>query len=199
MRTEIRGSIWFSFYLLLIVFPLVEAAVFRGEGACRGWITALAVGCGYVGLAIVALEFALVARLKQVAGAFGQDALQQFHKQMGYASTAFLLAHPLLLFVYGIPTVTLNPFSADAPVEWRWGSVAFYLLFILIALSAFRKPLRLSYEWWQLTHRLFSLAVLIAALVHVFRVNDFTGTLAMRSLWTVYSAGLLGITVYHRV
>lgn len=199
MRTEIRGSIWFSFYRFLILFPLIVGAVFRPSGGGRGFLLSFAVACGYVGLAMVALEFALVARLKHVAGAFGQDALQQFHKQMGYASTAFLVAHPVLLFVCGFPMNALDPFTRDAPLEWRWGSVAFYVLVLLVALSVFRKPLRMSYEWWQLTHRLLSLAVLIIALIHIFEVNDFTGTRPMRSLWIIYAAGLLGITVYHRV
>ncbi len=199
MRTEIRGSIWFSFYRFLILFPLIVGAVFRPAGGGRGFLLSFAIACGYVGLAMVALEFALVARLKQVAGAFGQDALQQFHKQMGYASTAFLLAHPVLLFVYGFPIAALNPFSSDVPWEWRWGTIAFYMLLLLVALSAFRKLFRLSYEWWQLTHRLLSIVLLVCGLVHIFRVNDFTGSLPMRVLWIVYAAGLLGVTAYHRV
>src|SRR5512133_1980402 len=99
MRTQIQGSIWFSFYRFLVLLPLLVAVVFRGGNGGRGFVVALALAFGFVGLAIVALEFALVARMKMVAGAFGQDALQQFHKQMGYASLGFLVAHPLLLFM----------------------------------------------------------------------------------------------------
>ena len=78
MRTDIRGSIWFSFYRFLILFPLIVAAAFRPPGGGRGFVVSFAVACGYVGLAMVALEFSLVARLKHVAGAFGQDAVKLF-------------------------------------------------------------------------------------------------------------------------
>lgn len=199
MRTQIRGSIWFSFYRFLILFPLIVAAVFRPEGSARGFAVGAAIACGFVGLAMAGLEFSLVARLKVVAGAFGQDALQQFHKQMGYVATAFLVAHPVLLFCNGYPLELLNPFSAAVPWAWRWGTIAFYVLAVLVALSAARKLLRLSYDWWQLTHRLLAPLVFVAALAHIFMVNVFTGTVAMRALWVVYAAALLGVTIYHRV
>lgn len=199
MRTNIRGSIWFSFYRFLIIFPLIVAAVFRPPGGGKGFVVSFAVGCGYVGLAMVALEFSLVARLKHVAGAFGQDALQQFHKQMGYVSTVFLLAHPILLFAYGYPLESLNPFSSASPWAWRWGMIAFYVLLVLVGLSAGRRLFRTSFECWQLTHRLLAPVVLILALAHIFMVNSFTGTVPMQALWGIYGAGLLGITVYHRI
>ena len=199
MRTEIRGSIWFSFYRFLILFPLILGAVFQPPGGSRGFVVSFGVACGYVGLSIVALEFSLVARLKHVAGAFGQDALQQFHKQMGYVSTVFLLAHPTLLFTRGYPVESLNPFSPASPWTWRWGTIGLYVLLVLVGLSAGRKLFRLSYEWWQLTHRLLAPVVLILALVHIFMVNGFTGTAPMQALWVTYGAGLLGVTVYHRV
>ncbi len=199
MRTSIRGSIWFSFYRFLVLLPLIVAAAFREPGAGRGFVSSFAIACGYIGLAMVALEFALVARFKQVAGAFGQDALQQFHKQMGYVSTLFLLIHPVLLFVYGYPLDLLNPFSPANPWMWRWGTVSLYFLLLLVVLSAFRKWLRLSYEWWELTHRLLAPGVLVMALAHIFMVNGFTSTLPMRALWIVYGVGLLGVMVYHRL
>ena len=199
MRTNIRGSIWFSFYRFLIIFPLIVAAVFRPPGGGRGFVVSFAAACGYVGLAMVALEFSLVARLKHVAGAFGQDALQQFHKQMGYVSTVFLLAHPILLLTSGYPLESLNPFSPAIPWAWRWGTIAFYVLLVLVGLSAGRRLFRMSFDWWQLTHRLLAPVVLILALVHIFMVNGFTGTVPMQGLWVIYGTGLLGITVYHRI
>ncbi len=200
MRSVIRGSIWFSFYRFLILFPLIVGAVFRpAEGSGRGFVVSFAVACGYVGLGIVALEFSLVARLKHVAGAFGQDALQQFHKQMGYVSTIFLLAHPFLLVTYGYPLNLLNPFSSVSPWAWRLGTISFYLLLVLVGLSAGRKLFRISYESWQLTHRFLAPVVLVVALAHIFMVNRFTDTVPMKALWVTYGAGLLGVTVYHRI
>ncbi len=198
MRTEIRGSIWFSFYRLLILLPLIVGVVFRASSG-RGFLVSFAAACGYVGLAIIALEFSLVARLKHIAGAFGQDGLQQFHKQMGYVSVVFLLAHPMLLLGSGYPLAILNPFSTATMPAWRWGTVGIYVLLILIGLSAAHRLLRSSYESWQLTHRLLAPLVLIVALVHIFMVHGFTGSVPMQALWIVYAMGFLGIAIYHRV
>jgi predicted ferric reductase len=199
MRTDIRGSIWFPFYRTLILLPLLVGAVFRANSGGRGFLVSFAAACGYVGLAIVALEFSLVARLKHVAGAFGQDALQQFHKQMGYVAVLFLLAHPILLLGSGYPLAILNPFSTPTIWAWRWGAIGVYLLLVLIGLSATRRLHRMPYEWWQLTHRLLAPLVLIVALVHIFMVRGFTGILAMQALWVAYATGFLGIAIYHRI
>ncbi len=145
------------------------------------------------------LEFSLVARLKHVAGAFGQDALEQFHRQMAYVATLFLLAHPILLLASGYPFEVLNPFSSGNIWAWRWGAIAFCALLVLLVLSMGYKLFRMSYEWWHATHRLLAPAVLIAALLHIFMVNGFTGTPPMKALWIAYASGFLGITIYHRI
>jgi len=199
MRTDIRGSIWFWFYRILVLLPLFVGALFRATSGGRGFLLGFAVACGYVGLAIIALEFSLVARLKRVAGAFGQDALQQFHKQMGYVAVLFLLAHPILLLVRGYPLQLLNPFSSASPWVWRWGVIGLYVLLVLIGLSAGHRCLHLPYESWQLTHRLLATLLFIVALVHIFMVHGFTGTLPMRALWIAYASAFLGIAIYHRI
>jgi predicted ferric reductase len=195
----IRGTIWLWFYQFLILFPLVVGAVFVPPGAGRGFVLNCAVACGYVGLAVMAFEFALVSRLHYATGAFGLDALQLFHKQMGYVSTLFLVAHPTLLMVGGYPWQLLNPVAADIPWAWRWGVLSFYGLLVLIGLSAGRRILRLSYDWWQITHRLIAPAVVLAAIAHTFMVGNFTGTPAMRGLWIVYLMILLGLAVRYRI
>lgn len=199
MRRNVQGSLLFSFYRFLVVLPLIVAVVFRGDNGGRGFVLSLAIACGFVGLAIIAFEFVLIARLKTVAGAFGQDALQQFHKQVGYASLLFLCGHPVLLMVGGYPVQMLNPADGATPWMWRSGVIAFYLLILLIVLSVARKSLRLSYEWWQLSHQLLAPTVLLLALIHIFMVAGFTSAPAMRALWIIYGAGVLGVTVYHRV
>lgn len=199
MRTNIRGPIWFWFYRILILLPLIVGASFRGISGGRGFLIGFAIACGYVGLAIVALEFSLVARLKHVAGAFGQDALQQFHKQMGYLGALFLLAHPILLFAFGYSPQLLNPFLAANAWAWRWGSIALYILLVLIGLSASHRRLRVRYEWWLFTHRWLAPLILIAATVHIFMVHGFTSTLPMQVLWIAYGSAFLSIAIYHRI
>lgn len=199
MRTDIRGPIWFWFYRVLVLLPLLVGVSFRALSGGRGFLLSFAVACGYVGLAIVALEFSLVARLKHVAGAFGQDALQQFHKQMGYVAVLFLLAHPILLFLCGYPLKLLNLFSPASAWTWRWGASGLYILLVLIGLSAGHRRLHMRYEWWQITHRWLAPLILIAGLAHIFMVHGFTSTLPMKVVWIAYASAFLGIAVYHRI
>ena len=198
MRANVQGSILFSLYRFLVLLPLIIATVFHGSGG-RGFVFSVAIAFGFVGLAIVVFEFVLVARLKTVAGAFGQDALQQFHKQIGYASALLLGGHPLLLILGGYPLGMLNPLAGPTPWMWRSGVIAFYLLIVLIALSVWRKRLGVRYEWWLLSHQLLAPTIVLLALIHIFTVAGFTSAPAMKALWVIYAASVLGVTVYHRL
>ncbi len=197
MQINVRGPIWFNFYRSLVVLPLLVGVCFRPAG--RGFLISVAIASGYAGLAILVLEFALVARLRPVAGAFGQDALQQFHKQMSYVAVMFIMAHAALLLAYGYPAGILNPFSTRSTWAWRWGATALFMLMALILLSVARRQLRIPYEGWQFTHRLLAPVLVATALTHIFMVGGFTGTWPMRALWIIYAAGFLGIAIYHRI
>ena len=65
----------------------------------RGIIINFSVALGFVGLPMMGLQVALLARFQRVAAPFGIDVLLQFHRQIAYVGLAFVLAHPLLLFV----------------------------------------------------------------------------------------------------
>ena len=56
----------------------------------------ISVALGFVGLTLMGLEFALVARFRPVAAPFGSDALVQFHRQIGLVGLAFALVHVAL-------------------------------------------------------------------------------------------------------
>ena len=63
-----------------------------------------------MGLAIMVFEFVLISRIEWISGAFGQDALEQFHRRLGFVVAMFVAAHPALLFFSGYPWRLLNPF-----------------------------------------------------------------------------------------
>jgi predicted ferric reductase len=157
------------------------------------------VACGYVGLAIMALEFSLISRIKSVSGAFGQDALEQFHRQMGCVAVMFVLAHPILLFFSGYSWKLLNPFWKGNLPMWRWGVMALYGLLLLVGLSLFRKSLKISYEWWQLTHAVISTLVVLFALTHMFMIGNYSASRPMRGLWAIYTLELVALTLWYRI
>lgn len=198
MELVFRGAIWFSFYVFLILFPLVIGAVHHPAGG-RAFSIELGIAFGFVGLSIMAFQFALISRVKSVSGAFGQDALEQFHRQMGYVAVVFVLAHPILLFFGGYPWRLLNPFWEGSLPALRWGVVALYGLLLLAGPAAFRKALRIPYEWWQLSHAGTSTLVVCLALIHMFMVGNYSASPAMRDLWALYTLDFIGLAVWYRI
>jgi predicted ferric reductase len=148
MRLAVRAVVCVMAYVGVVIAPLVFAAI----GSSRpehGFWTDFSVALGFVGLAMMGLEFVLVARFKPVAEPFGQDALLQFHRQIGYVGLAFVLVHVAISAKWDQLTFS-NAISAPALV-W-FGMAAALALLALVVTSVWRLRLRLSYEWWHAAH-----------------------------------------------
>jgi predicted ferric reductase len=198
MKIMLRGAVWFGFYLVMILFPLIVGSIFRPSGASDSFLVNLSAGLGYVGFAIMALELALISRVKPAASAFGLDVLQQFHKEIGMTAFLLVAAHPLLLVLAGYPWRILLPVPG---VPWTviLGTAAFLLAALLIGLSIFRKKLKIPYEIWQLTHGLLTIALIVAAAFHIVGVGRYAQMTPMRILWAVYLLLLIGLFLYYRL
>jgi predicted ferric reductase len=199
MNWMMRGALWFGAYLFLILFPLVIGALYPGDGAGRSFPTQFGIACGFVALAIMAFEYTLVSKVRTLAGAFGQDALLQFHKLMAKLATLLLVLHVYLMIMSGFPAEFLNPFHADSPWALRWGVYSFYCLILLMALSLFRKRIGLAYDKWQLSHWLLADTIVALGLAHILLFAGFSSTTPMRTLLAVYMAIILAISITHRV
>ena len=135
MALIVRGIVWFSLYLFLILLPLITAVLSAPQRVAPPFLVEVAVGAGFVGLSIMCLEFALISRLKTAAQVFGQDALQLFHNLMGIVALGFLIAHPVLLVATIYPAnCWLNPVAACANAASRSAALALYVLILLVVL-----------------------------------------------------------------
>ncbi len=200
MRLMVRGILWFGLYLFLVLLPLATAVLSNPDRVAPSPLVALGVGAGFVGYALMALEFALISRIKSAASAFGEDALQLFHNLMGMAALGFLLAHPILLVISGYPAKCwLNPFASCANLATRTAALALYALILLVLTSVLRKRLRIRYEVWYVIHGLFALFVVVAALVHIFILGKYTTTVAMRTVWLVYTILVIGLLLWYKI
>ncbi|MDX1435908.1 MAG: ferric reductase-like transmembrane domain-containing protein [Anaerolineales bacterium] len=190
----VRGIIWYGLYLFLILLPLATAAIANPNRASQPLLVEIAVGAGFIGFALMSLEFALISRIEPAAEPFGEDSLQLFHNLMGIVALAFVLAHPILLVVAGYPAgCWLNPFSACANLSTQSALLSVAILLILIATSIWRKALRIKYEWWHFFHGIFALLVIFIALVHMFIMGRYTSTPAMQVVWVIYGVLVLGL------
>ena len=79
MYLIVRGIIWYGLFLFLILLPIGMAAVANPERAAQPFLVEIAVGAGFIGFSIMALEFALISRIEAANQPFGEDLLQLFH------------------------------------------------------------------------------------------------------------------------
>jgi predicted ferric reductase len=195
MTLVVRAVFWVMAYLGAVLSPLVFAAI-GASHPDHGFWTNFSVALGFVGLAMLGLEFVLVARVRALAAPFGQDALLQFHRQIGYVGLAFILAHFAISAKWDELTL---PKALHAPLLVWFGMAALISLVVLIATSVWRRPFRLSYEAWHVIHTGLALVLVIGALGHVLFVDEYVGSLWKQILWALMSAAFAALIVWVRV
>jgi predicted ferric reductase len=195
MTLAVRAVFWVFAYLGAVLAPLVFAAI----GASRpdhDFLTDFSVALGFVGLAMMGLEFVLVARFRLLAAPFGQDALLQFHRQIGYAGLAFVLVHFAISAHWR--ELTLSDALAAPLLVW-FGMAALLALIVLVVSSAFRRRLRLSYEAWHVLHTALALVLVVGALLHILFVDEYVSSLWKQVLWGLMATAFVGLIAWVRV
>jgi predicted ferric reductase len=195
MTLAVRAVFWVLAYLGAVLSPLVFAVIGASQPD-HGFWTDFSVALGFVGLAMMGLEFALVARFRPLAAPFGQDALLQFHRQIGYVGLAFVLVHFAISAKWS--ELTLGN-ALSAPLLVWFGMAALLALIVLIVSSVWRRTLRLSYEAWHVMHAVLALVVVVGALLHVFFVDEYVSSLWKQILWGLMSAAFVGLLVWVRL
>ncbi len=190
---------WFGLYLAIVTLPLALALLLRlQDGASHGLLTTgLGLATGVIAFSLMAAEFGLVARIKAASLPFGTDALMYFHRLMGIAGLAFLLAHPLLLVGAGNPLALFNPL--EGTVAQRSGALAFWLALALVVLALTRRRLGISHEAWQRLHLGLAVAVIAGALVHFLPGLQARGDTLLALLLVSYAAMFLLLLLDYRL
>src|SRR5215468_5120229 len=159
MTSVVRGIAWLGVFAGICVAPLLFALMSTDQPG-QGFWTDFSIALGFVGLALMGVDFALVARVKTVAEPFVTDALVDFHRQIGYAGLAFVLIHVALSAELG-KVKSFTP--AETPSRVWFGAVAAAALVVLVATSVWRRRMRLSYEIWQILHAVLAAIAVVAA------------------------------------
>src|SRR5262249_5723741 len=195
MTLVVRAVFWVVAYLGAVLSPLVFAAI-GGSRPDHDFWTNFSVALGFVGLAMMGLEFVLVARFRPVAAPFGQDALLQFHRQIGYVGLGFILIH----FAISAKWDEVTPAKAIAAPALGWfGMAALLALVVLIVSSVWRQRLRLSYEAWHLLHTVLALVLVVGALLHILFVNEYVSSVWKQILWGLMTVAFVGLLAWVRV
>jgi predicted ferric reductase len=197
MSHVIRGALLIVAYLTLCILPLVLALVPEAPPG-RGFWMELSVALGFVGLAMLGLQFAITARFRTLAAPYGMDIVLRFHREISIVAFAFVLAHPMIIFVSRPELRWLfNPF--DTTLRALLGIGAVVLLVVTVATSLLRERLHLSYERWRVLHGLLAVTILGLALGHVQLVNHYVALPWKQVLWVPLTASFVLVLVWGRI
>jgi predicted ferric reductase len=155
-------------YPLLILAPLATSAALNPTSD-HTRTQEVGIGCAAVGLAILALQLVITARLRWVEAPFGLDVLLVFHRVMALLATAALLAHPVLL-AWGEQW----PLLMGLRVPWAiWvGRASLTLLLAQVLVSLSRRIVRLPHERWRRLHNVFAPTILGLGYIHILAGSD---------------------------
>jgi predicted ferric reductase len=149
MRSPVAiAAFWLGIYLFITLVPLAVLLLYPPATNDRGFWTEFSVALGFIGLAMMALQFALTARINRIEASYGIDIILQFHRYISLVAFGLILIHPIILFIDQPETLQLlNVFEAP----WRaQAAVAGTLALILLVItSIFRKQLKIPYEPWR--------------------------------------------------
>jgi predicted ferric reductase len=136
-----------------------------------------------------------------MAAPFGQDALLQFHRQIGYVGLGLVLLHVVLSADWRElwSKITFSSDTVATPALVTLGSLAVLALIALVFTSVWRRQLQISYEWWHTIHTVLAVVAVVGALVHVYLVDGYVNAPWKRVLWGLMSAAFLGLLGWVRL
>jgi predicted ferric reductase len=175
-------------YVFLVLAPLALMAVVVKPGN-DSFGTIVAAGIGFAGLTILVLQIVTASRVRAFTAPFGIDLLLRFHRQIGVAALALVVAHVVVLIADDPSRLSLlDPTSAP----WRSmaGLASIVALLLLTLTSIWRADLGLSYEVWRAVHLLLGAVVIGFAFAHVVGVSRYLSIEPIR--WVVLLFIVLG-------
>ena len=129
MQSPILAALaWIGIYLFLTLFPLLVLLLHPMPQA-RGFWLEFSVALGFIGLALMVLQFILAARVNRIEASYGVDLLIGFHRYTSILAFILILVHPIILFLNKPETLQLLNFP-QSPLRARLavlGTLAFFI------------------------------------------------------------------------
>lgn len=197
LRLIATFALWITLYLLMVLVPVALMLV-GPLPVGRGFWIEFGVGLGFLALAMLSVQFALIARFRWIAGRIGIDTMLHFHRQAGLFAAGLVFAHVLILLLANPDFARFFDPRVNLP---RAIALSLVLLatMALIILTLLRARLRFRYEWWRLTHGLLGGLVLLIGFVHVTQVGHYVEGLWKQAVWFLVIAAALGLLIRTRL
>jgi len=196
-KNKLLGTVYLFFYAFLVLLPII-ILLLGPTLPTRPTLLEISVSFGFIGLSMMALQFISSARFKFLNRPFGTDIVYHFHRQMGIASSFFILAHPILLYVVD-PRLIEAQNNIQSALRIELGEFAIFLLIIVVWMSEWRQKLKIPYWIWKFWHGILATVMIPMALAHIFIGGTYTNTPLKQAVWIGYSIILTAVLVYTRL
>jgi predicted ferric reductase len=180
-----------------VLAPLF-ALLFGPLPPARDFWTEFSVAIGYVGLAIMGLQFGLTARFRYVTDPWGEDVIYHFHRRISLVAVGLVIAHPIILFVVRPELLALLN-SFQAPWRARFAALSTYSLVALVVMALWRTKLNIRYETWHLTHIVLAVVAIAAGVAHMVGWGFYLDAPWKRALWIGLTLFWIGLLMYVRI
>jgi predicted ferric reductase len=188
---------WIVAFLFFTVLPLLVLLLYPPPIG-RGFWLEFSVALGFIGLSLMALQFALTARVNRIEASYGIDLILSFHRYTSFLAFVMVLVHPLILFWVEPDTIQLLNFP-EAPWRARMAVLATLALIALIITTIWRKPLKIPYEPWRLSHSILSVLAVGLGFGHALGVGNYLGLFWKSVLWSAIALVAIWLIVYIRL
>jgi len=189
--------LWIVAYLLLTLLPLL-VLLLHPVPSGRGFWTEFSVALGFIGLAMMALQFVLTARVNRIESSYGIDILLQFHRYTSLVAFFMVLVHPVILFIVQPETLQLLNFF-EAPWRARMAVLATLAFLAMVITTIWRKQLKIPYEHWRASHTILAVLAVGLGFGHAIGVGNYMGLFWKAVLWSGIMLVSLWLIIYVRL
>jgi predicted ferric reductase len=191
------AALWIVAYVVICLLPL-GVALLHPAPTPRGFWTEFSVALGFIGLALMALQFVLAARVNRIEASYGIDILLLFHRYTSVVAFGLVVIHPLILFAAQPDTLELLNFP-EAPWRARLAVISLLAFVLMVVTTIWRKPLKIPYEPWRATHSALAVVAVALGFGHGIGVGFYLGQFWQVALWAGFMAIALWLILYVRV
>jgi len=195
-KKSLKLIVWIV-YILVVLLPLIVMMIFPMPDGRDFWRD-LSVALGFVGLAMAGVQFIPTARLRFLGKIFDMDHMYKVHHYLSVISVLLIFLHPLILLVNNPYVILLiNPITA--PWRAQAGLIGLASLILIAITSVLRKNLKLGYNTWHILHGLLTVSIAVFAMIHIFKVNYYSSTDAVKWVWIFEIVLCVSLTLYIRL
>ncbi len=156
-------------YAGLCLLPLLIGRLAQDLSA--DFRTELGSGLGMAAYTMLLAGFFLSGRFQAISGRAGLDGVLGMHRLLGFAATALIVAHIVVIQ------------TADAGDAGPAAFIAVIALVLVVALARARSKVGMRYEYWRLSHGLGAIIVAVAGFAHATGDGFYGSTTAVRLYW----------------